>query len=657
MLRRSTPTLRFDFVTFLTTSPPLARALAERNYDKPTPVQTAVLAEEASGRDLLVSAQTGSGKTVAYGLAIAKNLLGDAERFERAAAPLALIVAPTRELALQVHRELAWLYQYADARVVSCVGGMDPRREQRELAAGAHIVVGTPGRLCDHLRRNRLDISELKAVVLDEADEMLDLGFREDMEFILETTPESRRTLLFSATLPRVIVALAKEYQQQALRIEVGGDEGGHADIDYRAIRIAAGDVDHAVVNTLRFFESPSALVFCNTREAVRHLQATLSERGFSVVALSGELTQNERTHALQALRDGRARVCVATDVAARGIDLPNLDLVIHADIPNDPEVMQHRSGRTGRAGRKGVSVLLVPPARKRRAEVLLNLAGIDAVWGTAPQAEEIRKLDQERMLKDALFGEETTPEDLMLAQALLAERSAEDIAAALARLYRARLPSPEDILDPGEHRSRPREERGRERDSRTSRDDDRASGPRSKTGKPASKFPSKSSRQAMEGGVWFRASIGSRKNAEARWLLPMICRRGGIDKTDIGAIRILDTTTEFEISGRAAESFAVKIRRPDKEDNIRIEALTDGPQALPAPEKRSREEKPSKPHGKFEGARPGGEAAAGFDKERRYDKKRPFRDKPAYAGKPKPDGERAAKPAFGKKKKNKFRD
>ena len=678
-------------MTSLTTSPPLARALAERNFDSLTPVQTAVLADDAAGRDLLVSAQTGSGKTVAYGLAIAAELLGDAERFERAGAPLALIVAPTRELALQVHRELAWLYHYADARVVSCVGGMDPRREQRELAAGAHIVVGTPGRLCDHLRRNRLDISELKAVVLDEADEMLDLGFREDMEFILETTPETRRTLLFSATLPRVIVALAKEYQQEAFRIEVGGDEGGHADIDYRAIRIAPGDVDHAVVNTLRFFELPSALVFCNTREAVRHLQATLSERGFSVVALSGELTQNERTHALQALRDGRARVCVATDVAARGIDLPSLDLVIHADIPNDPEVMQHRSGRTGRAGRKGVSVLLVPPARKRRAEVLLNLAGIDASWGTPPQADEIRKLDQERMLKDALFAEETTPEDLMLAQALLAERSAEDIAAALARLYRARLPSPEDIIDPGEHRSRGREDRGRERDSRAPRGNDRDAGPRSKpetVSKP-------SARHVMgEGGVWFRASIGSRKNAEARWLLPMICRRGGIDKTDIGAIRVMDTTTEFEISARAAESFAVKIRRPDKEDNIRIEALPDGPQGEPAAEKRpparEREERAPRPHGKPWQDKPRGRQAArrqasrrkaleqqaarrqfprrkpyddrprsekapGFDKERRYDKKRPFREKPAYAAKPKHDG--AAKPAFGKKKKKKFRD
>ncbi|MEH2558841.1 ATP-dependent RNA helicase DeaD [Bradyrhizobium algeriense] len=623
-------------MTLLPTHPPLARALAERNFDRLTQVQTAVLADDAAGRDLLVSAQTGSGKTVAYGLAIAKNLLDGADRFERAAAPLALIVAPTRELALQVHRELAWLYQHADARVVSCVGGMDPRREQRELAAGAHIVVGTPGRLCDHLRRGRLDVSELKAIVLDEADEMLDLGFREDMEFILEATPEDRRTLLFSATLPRGIVALAKEYQQSAFRVEVAGEEGGHADIEYRAIRIASGDVEHAVVNILRFFESPGTLVFCNTRDAVRHLQATLLERGFSVVALSGELTQNERTLALQALRDGRARVCVATDVAARGIDLPNLDLVIHADIPNDPEVMQHRSGRTGRAGRKGVSVLLVPPARKRRAEVLLNLAGIDAAWGQAPQPDEIRKLDQERMLRDDLFAAETTPEDLALAQALLAERSAEDIAAALARLHRSRLPSPEDIVDPGEDRVKSRAERARERA-------DREAG---RGSKPAKSSPR---HRMAEDSVWFSAAIGRRKNAEARWLLPMLCRRGGIKKEDIGAIRILDTTTEFEISARIAERFAAQIRRPDKEDSIRIEALAGAPSREPV-----RDAAAPKP--KHFGKKTEGADRAGFDKKPRYDTKRRDRGEQAHAGKPRHENGTSAKPAFGKKKNKKFR-
>ena len=637
-------------MTFLTSSPPLARALAERNYNSSTPVQTAVLADNAADRDLLVSAQTGSGKTVAYGLAIAKNLLGDGEKLPRAGKPLALIVAPTRELALQVHNELTWLYQYAGARVVSCVGGMDPRKEQRELTDGAHIVVGTPGRLCDHLRRNRLDVSELKAVVLDEADEMLDMGFREDMEFILKTTPATRRTLLFSATLPRGIVALAKQYQQQAFRVEVAGTEGGHSDIEYRAIRIAAHDVDNAVVNVLRFYEAGSTIVFCNTRNAVRHLQATLQERGFSVVALSGELTQNERTSALQALRDGRARVCVATDVAARGIDLPNLGLVIHADLPNDAEVMQHRSGRTGRAGRKGVSVLLVPPARRRRAELLFQLGGIDAEWATAPTPDEIRKLDQERMLKDTLFSTESTEEDLVLARAMLAERSAEDIAAALARLYRSRLPAPEDIMDPGDRSgtSRARDDRSaarsNSRDSRDSRGgDDR--------GAPRAPRPSAKSRESMgEGSVWFRMPVGRQKNAEARWLLPMICRRGGVDKNDIGAIRIFDANSEFEISAAAAEKFIVMIKRPDKEDNIRIEPLPNGPE------------------GAVSSGRPNAEdrdySASKRDRKPTY-KDKSWNDKPRFDGAPagpkkekapyvskakREGGEGFAKPAFGKK-------
>ncbi|MFT4120128.1 DEAD/DEAH box helicase [Bradyrhizobium sp.] len=645
-------------MSFPSLSPPLARALAERNYDRPTPVQLAVLADEAADRDLLVSAQTGSGKTLAYGLAMAKDLFEGAEQFGPAAAPLALIVAPTRELAMQVQRELAWIYGHAGGRVVSCVGGMDPRREQRELAAGAHIVVGTPGRLCDHLRRGRLDISELKVVVLDEADEMLNLGFREDMEFILETTPETRRTLLFSATFPRGIVALAKQYQRQAFRIEVAGDEGGHADIEYRAIRIAPGDVEHAVVNVLRFYEAPSALVFCSTRDAVRHLQAALLERGFSVVALSGELTQNERTLALQSLRDGRARVCVATDVAARGIDLPSLDLVIHADLPNDAEVMQHRSGRTGRAGRKGTSVLLVPPARRRRAELLLDLSGTEAVWGTAPQADEIRKLDHERM-KDVLFTEETTPDDLVMAQALLAERSAEDIAAALARLYRARLPSPEDIIDPGERSSRPRDDRGRDK-FQGADGGDRPARPRSKS--------DKSSRHGMtEATVWFRAAIGKRKNAEARWLLPMICRRGGIDKRDIGAIKIMDTTTEFEISKRVADSFAVKVKRPDKEDSIRIEPMTDAPQRQAPSEGRShaprresgdgdhRDERPRDTRGFKPRGKAHGQHAPKFDDAPTFGKNKKHRNKQGQAEPPSVTPW-AAKGPSGKKPKKKRR-
>ena len=303
--------------------PALAQALEAREYTQLTPVQSAVIAEEAHGRDLIVSAKTGSGKTVAFGLAIASALM-EGETAPVARAPLALVITPTRELAIQVSKELQWLYANAGARVVTCVGGMDPMKERRALSGGAHIVVGTPGRLRDHLERGALDLSSLRAAVLDEADEMLDMGFRDELEEILDATPRTRRTLLFSATMPRPIVSLAKRYQEDALRIETLGDQQGHRISPIRRLPSSPTDIEHAVVNLLRFHEAETAILFCATRDAVRRLHASL-RAGFHAVALSGEHSQNERNQAIQALRDQRARVCVATDVAARGIDLPCL--------------------------------------------------------------------------------------------------------------------------------------------------------------------------------------------------------------------------------------------------------------------------------------------------------------------------------------------
>jgi ATP-dependent RNA helicase DeaD len=566
---------------------PLSRALVERKYEEPTPVQLAVLEDTAAGRDLVVSAQTGSGKTVAYGLAIAKTLLGDAASFHHEASPVALIVAPTRELAMQVERELRWLYFYTGARILSCVGGMDPKRERRQLNDGAHIIVGTPGRLRDHLERGVLDIKALKAVVLDEADEMLDLGFREDIEFILEATPAERRTLLFSATMPKPIAMLAKKYQKNALRIETLGESRAHADIEYRAIRVAPNEIEHAVVNVLRFVEPQSAIVFCNTREHVKHLHATLSERGFAAVNLSGELSQSERNHALQALRDGRARVCVATDVAARGIDLPNLGLVIHADLPNDAEVLQHRSGRTGRAGKKGVSVVLVPLSRRRKAERLLHEAGVSPSWSGVPQAEDIRKLDQQRMMQDPILTAPTTEEDLEMARAVLATRTPEDIAAALVRVYRSRLPAAEDVFDPGP---------GNERDSfKQSKRFERDSGPRDFT--------------------WFRMDIGRNNNADPKWLLPMICRRGKVTKPDIGAIRITDTETRFEIANAVVARF-LEASKVEADDDVKIEQMAGAPEP-------SSDHRPFKK--KFDGPR------KSFGDKKHFGGKKPFGSKPRF--------------------------
>jgi ATP-dependent RNA helicase DeaD len=568
---------------FPTIHPALDRALAERGYVEPTPVQAAVSDPALAGRDLLVSAQTGSGKTVAYGLALAGTLLGEAETFSEAGAPLALVVAPTRELALQVHRELTWLYAQTGAKVASCVGGMDIRREQRALEYGSHIVVGTPGRLRDHLERGTLDASAFRAVVLDEADEMLDLGFREDLEFLLDAAPAGRRTLLFSATIPRDIASLAKRFQKDAARVDTVDQSQPHGDIDYRALKVAPTQIEHGVVNVLRFFEARGAMVFCHTREAVRRLHGSLLERGFSAVALSGELTQKERGHALQSLRDGRARVCVATDVAARGIDLPDLGLVIHADMPSERDTLLHRSGRTGRAGRKGICVILVPYPRRRRAERLFAEAGIDANWGAPPSADEIRARDQERLVQDPIFSEESTEEDVALGRALLAGRTAEEIATALVRFHRGRLPSPEEMLTESTDRERRR--------------DPEIRGTRRSDAQAQSEAPA-------EGMVWFQMNVGRRNNADPRWLLPIICRIGHVTKREVGTIRIFDRETRFEIADHVAARYAAAARKTADSEEVRIQPAGDGP--MPAPS-----ERPPRPTGP-RGPRPAGDGPRG---------------------------------------------
>jgi ATP-dependent RNA helicase DeaD len=599
--------------------PALAKALADRGYANLTPVQEAMLPADVANtdllsRDLLVSAKTGSGKTVAYGLALAKTLLGEAETLPRAGAPLALIIAPTRELALQVHRELEWLYASAGARVVSCVGGMDPRREQRALNEGAHIVVGTPGRLRDHIERGNLQTGSLRAVVLDEADEMLDLGFREELEEILDATPPERRTLLFSATLPKPIVALAKTYQRDAVRIAVAGGETSHADIEYRVIGIGPSEVENAVVNVLRFFDPGAALVFCSTRESVRKLHASLVERGFAVVALSGELSQSERTHALQALRDRRARVCVATDVAARGIDIPDLELVVHAELPADAQTLQHRSGRTGRAGRKGICVVLATHPRRRRAEMILRAAHVDATWGPPPSADEIRALDQTRLLAQVGGTDEVAEEDLAAAKLLIAERTSEEIAIALARLNRARLPAPEDLMESGPSgapSARGPNAQGQGGYQGAERGGE--GGPR---------------RAGFEDSLWFRIDMGRNRNADPRWLLPMICRRGHITKTEIGAIRIYERETRFEIARDAASRFAAALRKAE-DDGVRIEPLAEGEGAdlgqAARPQNRSR---PPFKGGGYKGKN-------GGDRDTAPGAKPPYRAKPKDKGAP----------------------
>ncbi|MGD9919150.1 MAG: DEAD/DEAH box helicase [Paenirhodobacter sp.] len=550
----------------------LSEALAAKGYAALTPVQEAVSDPALAGRDLLVSAQTGSGKTVAFGLAMASELMAGGGIPPYADTPRALVVAPTRELAQQVSRELGWLYGKAGAVIAGAVGGMDARNERRALERGAHIVVGTPGRICDHIRRGALDLSALSVVVLDEADEMLDLGFREDLEFILESAPETRRTLMFSATVPPGIAKLAAVFQRDAERISTIAAREQHADIDYRALVVDKSDRENAIVNVLRFHEAERAIVFCSTRAAVTHLTGKLLNRGFSVVALSGELTQDERSRALQMMRDGRARVCIATDVAARGIDLPGLELVVHADLPQNREGMLHRSGRTGRAGKKGISALIVPFNVRSKAERLLREAGVNATWETAPTPDDILARDAERMLAEPALTEPATAEEFDGIERLLAAFEPKQLAAAVLRHFRAARTAPEDLtpvtLD-GAIKPRAREEFGNSR--------------------------------------WFRLSMGHDQWVDPKWLLPMLCRAGDLTRRDIGMIRVMQDHTFVQIHAEAAGRFEGSLA-PSMvmEDKCTVEALAEAPEGLdrPAPRpsrwsKDGDDRAPRKPHRK----------------------------------------------------------
>jgi ATP-dependent RNA helicase DeaD len=564
--------------------PALLSVLASRGFAEPTPVQAAVLAPELAGKDLLVSSRTGSGKTVAFGLLLAHAAIGEGDLMGEAGPPLALVVAPTRELAVQVQRELGWLLGAAGGRVVSCVGGMDPRREARALAEGAHVVVGTPGRLCDHLERGTLDLSGVGMVVLDEADEMLDMGFREELEAILDVTPPTRRTVLFSATLPKPILELARRYTREAVRVAATPPAGAHADIEYRGHLVSAREREHALVNVLRALDPPSALVFRGTREAVQHTTASLAERGFAVVGLSGELTQPERTRALTALRDGRARVLVATDVAARGLDLPGIALVLHADVPRDPQSLQHRSGRTGRAGRKGVAIFLAAPAERFKLERMLRAAGIAAAWAPVPAPDEIRARDAERLSGEiAGLAAEAGDDEREAARRLLAAHDPLAVAVALVRRERARLPAPEELPE-------------------TARAAQEA---------PAPRGPRAPRRGPPQDVVWFRVLLGRERNADPRWILPLLCRRGGVGREQIGKIEVLPRETRFEVARAAAGAFAAAALRPDpRMPEARIEPLaaphrttrpSHGKGAPHAGERRSHPAHPARPRARRE--------------------------------------------------------
>jgi ATP-dependent RNA helicase DeaD len=541
---------------------PLAEAIAARGYDTATPVQVAVLEERCQGCDLLVSSQTGSGKTLAFGVLLAQALLDQSKSpvapgpgDKRARKPSGLVIAPTRELANQVRSELAWLFAKTRLQVAAFTGGSDIRRDLKLLGRGAELVVGTPGRLVDLLTRGALTLDTVDVAVLDEADEMLDMGFRDDLEALLGAATARSRTHMFSATLPRPILHLAAHYQRDAVRVDARaeGADGAHTDIEYVAHVVDFDDRLAAVVNVLRMNSDGKAIVFGTTREGVANLHQALARHGFRAVVLSGDRAQGERNRAIAALKDNEAQVLVATNVAARGLDLPEVDLVVHADLPLNAESLTHRSGRTGRAGRKGRSVIIADPAERRKAERLLATAKASFTWSPAPGAEAIAEASRRRLEESLLTA--ALPDDAEeargLAHRLLKQHKREELLEILIQRELERCPRGEPIkqVDP---KYLARAQRG-----------DRPELP-----------PRRKHSDFERDAVFFRVNLGAKDKAEPGWLLPLICRRGGVTRNEVGAIRVGPSFTEFQIAGDAAQDFALAAARPDpRAPHVAIEA------------------------------------------------------------------------------------
>lgn len=421
------------------------RAIAEVGYTHPTPVQVAVWEPATRGKDAVVQARTGTGKTASFGLPIVDHIVKRSQ-----AAVQALALCPTRELALQVSAELERLGKYRDVKILPIYGGASMERQIAGIQSGAQIVVGTPGRVLDHIRRGTLQTNAIKLLVLDEADEMLSMGFERELSAILESLPTTRQTLLFSATVPPQIERIAKNRLKNPEFVTLSGDHIGALEIAHYTYLVQSDKIG-SLVRVLESENPESALIFCNTKEETETVSAALCQRGFDADWLNGDLPQNEREKVMTATREGRLRFLVATDVAARGIDLSHLTHVINYGFPLDAETYVHRTGRTGRAGRTGTAISLITPQDVGSLYYLRLTYKIRPVERQIPTADELRtraETDLLAMLAETLSSKGNDFEDRALARRLLAHDQSEMLVAGLLRTYLEQAPKAQQDAD-----------------------------------------------------------------------------------------------------------------------------------------------------------------------------------------------------------------
>lgn len=419
--------------------------LIDKGFNNLTDIQNKILKINENKKDLLVTSQTGSGKTIAYFLSIQKEIL--LKHVKNDSSPNVLIITPTRELALQVYHEALWVFKGEDIKVVTTIGGMEIRKERKNLLDKFSLLIGTPGRINDHLRKNKLILSDLSTVILDEADEILDLGFKEDLNTILSKISTSTRISMFSATLPKKIIELAGKYQKKPIKINVNDKLTPHKNISYESYYVNNRDIENLIFNFIRYYSNKTIIVFCSTRSDVTRFHSRLHNRGINAVSLSGALKQEERFKALQSLKNGTCRICIATDVASRGIDIIDLDIVIHANLPRNSDTLIHRSGRTGRAGKSGLSIILFSPSNIRSYNRIVDQSKINPKLKKNISRKQIEDNENNQLLNEISIKSKSDV-DNKLVDNLIDNYSSKDLAKALISLYKYNLLPIEEIED-----------------------------------------------------------------------------------------------------------------------------------------------------------------------------------------------------------------
>ncbi|MCF7549700.1 DEAD/DEAH box helicase [Pseudonocardia sp. WMMC193] len=536
--------------------PALVEVLDELGYETPSPIQAESIPSLIAGRDVLGQAATGTGKTAAFGLPMLQRLAESGRRDERR--PFGLVLAPTRELAMQVNDAITKYGSKIGARVLAVYGGAPIGPQLGQLKRGVDVVVATPGRAIDLMNRGALALDALEVVVLDEADEMLDMGFAEDIETILQATPADRQAVLFSATMPRRIELLAREYMREPVMVRIAREEvpeGEAPRVRQTAYMVPRTHTTTALGRILELERPTAAIVFCRTRADVDAVTETLTGRGLRAEALHGGMDQEHRTRVVERLRNGRTDLLVATDVAARGLDIEQLSHVVNHDVPKSPEAYVHRIGRVGRAGREGVAITLVPSGAIRHLRNIERLIGKSVPVAPVPTVDDLKAARLERtrvQLREQIVTDLRQDADAdvdgvgAMVESLMGEFDPADVAAAAVRLARTGSTSPDDDVEiPTFNAPRGGADRGASRGGRPDRLGGRGQGPR----------------PPREGATRLFVSAGRAAGVRPQDIVGALANESRLSGRDIGAIQIHERHSLVEIPEHAADDVLRSMR------------------------------------------------------------------------------------------------